>query len=236
MAVTIKKATFGDERSNTDITNVLAEQMRKRGTTEIPVNSSLVPVLGKGPSSQLNDQEVRDAYDRAAEVCGPTDQICKEMKAQEFQAQRLQEKKLENAKVENIIKGRRLTVEYVQNGKVKTAEIPEGQVFKLENSKTAPAFKVDPGKPVASEWSIMGTLSSVAGILVTLFASAGGLIATFFYAYSILSTFRAFNEEGKKMLTYLFTAIAVLVPYSGYIIQFVYFGFDSFSKNLTPSS
>lgn len=232
MAVTIKKATFGDERSSTDITNTLSELMKTKGTTEIPVNSSLVPVFGAGAYSELTKDEIGDAYSKAEEVCGQSDQICKELKAQEFQAQRLQEKKLENAKVENIIKGRRLRVEYIEGNKVKTAEIPEGQTFKLEQSKTTPEFKVDPAKPVEREWSIGSTLAGLWAVVWRVLASAAGLIATFFYALSILTTFRAFNEEGKRVLAYIMTAVSVFIPYSGFVIQFLYFGFDEFRKNL----
>ena len=224
MGVTIQNATFGDERSNTDVTATLAELIKSKGTISVPVNSSLVPVFGAGTSAKLTDQEVRDAQSKAEEVCGGTaDQVCLELKRQEFQAQRLQEKRMEDNRVENIIKGRRLRVTYIdENKKLQIAEIPEGQTFKLGTPKTTPPFKLD---TPSFSFSLGGTALSI--VKWTTVA-----IATFFYAFSILITYRSFIEAGYKVLTYVATAVAVLIPYSGYFIVLAFFGLEEYVKNL----
>lgn len=225
MAVTIQSATFGDERSNTDVTATLAELLKTKGGLDVPVNSSLVPVFGAGSAAKLTDQEVNDASTKAQEACGGTsDQVCIELKQQEFQAQRLQEKRMENNRVENIIKGRRLRVTYIdENKKLQIAEIPEGQTFKLETSKKAPVpIKLDTSQ---YSFSLGGTaLEIVKWVMVAL--------ATFFYAFSILITYRSFIRAGYKILTYVATAVSVLVPYSGYAIVLAFFGLEEYVKNL----
>ena len=224
MAVTIKSATFGDERSNTDVTAILAEQIKSKGGVDVPVNSSLVPVFGAGAAAKLTDQEVRDAQSQAEEACGGTnDQVCIELKQQEFQAQRLQEKRMETNRVENIIKGRRLRVTYIdENKRLQVAEIPEGQTFKLGTPKSAPEFKID-----TSRFSF-----SLGGTVLEVLKWAAVAVATFGYAFSILITYRSFIQAGYVILTYAATAAAVLIPYSGYFIVFAFFGLEEYVKNL----
>ena len=225
MAVTIKSATFGDERSNTDVTATLAELLKTKGGLDVPVNSSLVPVFGAGSAAKLTDQEVGDAGAKAEEACGGTsDQVCIELKKQEFQAQRLQEKRMENNRVENIIKGRRLRVTYIdENKRLQVAEIPEGQTFKLESSKKAPA----PIKLDTSQYSF-----SLGSTMTEILKWTSVALATFLYAFSILVTYRSFIRAGYKILTYVATAVSVLVPYSGYFIVLAFFGLEEYVKNL----
>ena len=231
MAIQIRSATFGDERSNTDVTGTLAELIKSRGSIDVPVNSSLVPVMGKGRSVKLDDSEVKDAQSKAEQACGGTsDQICLEIKGQEFQAQRLQEKRTENMGVESIIKGRRLRVTYVENGQVKVAEIPEGQTFKLGAAKGGgaafPELKIDPG---ALNITLGGTVLEIVKWL-------GVALATFAYAFSILVAWRSLKEAGYVILKYAGTVVAVLIPYSGYFIAFGMSALDEFIKNLPNES
>lgn len=229
MAIVIQSATFGDERSNTDITKALQERIKKEGKVDVPVNSSLVPVFGQGGAVKLDDTEIADAKQQAEEACGgPGDQVCLEIKQQEFQAQRLSEKRMENNKVENIIKGRRLRVKYREGNEVKIAEIPEGQDFTvatLSQSKDAPA--APPFKLETPSLSV-----SPGEIVLKILGWLGIVAATFFYAFSILVTYVSFNKSGYGWLKYVATAAAVLIPYSGYAITFVFFGIDEFVKNI----
>jgi hypothetical protein len=224
MAVTIQSATFGDERSNTDVTATLAELIKSKGGIDVPVNSSLVPVFGSGTSVKLTDQEVRDADTQAEKACGgSSDQVCMELKRQEFQAQRLQEKRMEDNRVENIIKGRRLRVKYIdENKRVQVVDVPEGQTFKLGTPTKAAPFKLDTSQ---FSFSLGGTVLEVLKWLAV-------AVATFFYAFSILVTYRSFIQAGYKILTYVATAAAVLIPYSGYFIVLAFFGLDEYVKNL----
>lgn len=229
MAIVIQSATFGDERSNTDITKALQERIKKEGTVNVPVNSSLVPVFGQDGAVKLSNDEIKDAQQQAEEACGGTgDQICLEIKQQEFQAQRLSEKRMENNKVETIIKGRRLRVKYKQGNEIKLAEIPEGQDFTLntltqsKDAPMAPPFKLEePGMSITPGETILKILGWL-----------GVVAATFFYAFSILITYISFNRSGYGWLKYVATAAAVLIPYSGYAITFVFFGVEEFVKNI----
>lgn len=227
MAIQIRNATFGDERSSTDVTGTLAELIRSKGSLDIPVNSSLVPVFGKGSSVTLTDDEVKDAEANAEQACGGTsDQVCLEIKQQEFQAQRLQEKRTETMGVDSIIKGRRLRVTYIENGKVKVAQIPEGQVFKLGAPRAGSAaysdLKIDPGAINVDASTILWEVLKWLGVALAAFA----------YAFSVFIAWRTLKDAGYVILKYVATAISVMVPYSGFVVAFGMMAVDEFVKNI----
>jgi hypothetical protein len=136
MGVTIESAYLGDERGRVNVTSSLRNKASSDGSISVPVDSGLIPVLQVGGEISLSSDEVREAKEKAVEACGgPNDPTCIEQKKMEIQRQRLEEKELESQSKANIIKGRRLTVTVVENGKRKTLEVPEGQVFEFGGAK-----------------------------------------------------------------------------------------------------
>jgi len=224
-SIKIVGASFGDERSSTDVTSTLAEMIKSKGSIDVPVNSGLVPVFGKGATVELTPAEQKEAKEKAVNVCGNSnDDVCIQLKTQEFEQSRLQEKMRENQSIGNLIKGRRLVVNYVdENGKRRFVEVPEGQTFKLGSSKSATPFDVDVSK-----------LSSISGasIVVSIFKYLGIAVGVFVYAFSILITWRSFALAGYTTLKYVATAGSVLMPYSGFFITLVFFGLEEFVKNI----
>jgi len=225
MPITIQNAAFGDERSSTDVTASLAEMIKSKGSIDVPVNSSLVPVFGKGTKVELSPADQKEAKEKAVNLCGnANDDVCIQLKTQEFEQSRLQEKMREGQTVGNLIKGRRLVVNYTdENGKRQFLEIPEGQNFKLGTSTSAPPISVD-----------MSKLSKFSGadIVASVFKYLGIALGVFVYAFSILITWRSFALAGYTTLKYIATAGSVLIPYSGFFITLIFFGLEEFVKNM----
>ena len=224
--VAILSAEFGDERSMTNVLSSLTDKFKKDGKIDVPVDSSLIPLIVKGGENvTLSDQEVKDAKDKAVSACGgANDSVCIERKTQEFQKVRLDEKRNEiESSSANIIKGRRLRVTYKdENGKTQTVEVPEGQYFKLGKAKeeaTGAPISVD-----STKISIGGTFIEIWKLLLTMFF-------TFAYAFGILITWRTFNEYGYVWQKYAATASWVIIPYSGYIITPAFFGIKTYLEN-----
>jgi hypothetical protein len=224
--VVILSAEFGDERSSTNVLSSLVSKFKSDGKINVPVDSSLIPIVVKSDDTvTLTDQEVKDAKDKAISTCGgANDNICVERKTQEFQKNRMDEKKheIENS-AGNIIKGRRLRVTYKdENDKTQTVEVPEGQYFKL--GKEAIAENVKPFSLEDTQISFGGTFVEVWKVILVIFG-------TFVYVFSILITWRSFLAEGYTWQTYVATATSVLIPYSGYVIIFLFFGIKTYLQN-----
>lgn len=204
--VVVKSATYGDEYSSTDVLSPLQTKLSKGG--DVVVNSSLVPIVSKvlGPTT-LTDAEKEDAKAQAVQACGgSSDQTCIEHKTQEFARKRLQEKEKEAETPASIVKGNRLTLKYVgSDGRERTAVIPEGQRVDL-NPPAAKPFDTD--KPGFSWSSVFGT--AVTSVLA--------MTGTFLYVGSVFLTWKYFPRYGMRTLTWIMTAIAVLVPYSGFVL------------------
>ena len=209
--VVIKSATFGDEFSSTNVLKSLQDKLGESGAIDVEVDSSLIPFLDKSTTVKLDDQEKEDIKNQAAQICGPNDQTCLEIKSQELAQQRLKAKESETVNAANIIKGRRLTVKYTdETGQERTVVVPEGQKFALGE-----AAKADPGfdyEAAASPWKQL--FSSVWAII-------GTTLTTFLYVSSIIITWMTFSEFGNKILTIAMTAVSVFIPLSGFGLSFL---------------
>ena len=223
---TILSAEFGDERSTTNVLSTLQSAYKSAGKLDVPVNSSLLPMIVKSEDAVvLSDQEVRDAKDKAISACGgAADNTCVEKKSQEFQYSRMKEKQLEQDSGANIIKGRRLRVRYRdENGKIMNAEIPEGQHFKLGEKPENKGFTISK----SSFPNISLTSAGWEAIKITTI-----VISTFLYAFSVLITYRSFNEEGYRWQTWVATVLSVIFPYSGFLIILGFFGIRAWIQNM----
>jgi hypothetical protein len=198
MALTIKQATWGDETSTTDITSTL-QSKASSGYIDVIADNSLVPAIPLNLTvAELTDEEKAQVKKDAIAQCGnENDQKCIAERTNTFQAAALQKKVAEQNSSKNIITGRRLTVTYVDaSGVEKTMQIPDGQ--KLTAGKQ-PVIKTD---------KLLDTAKTV-GI---------SILMTFLWVFSIVVTYRTFIAAGWVNTSYVLTAIAALVPYSGLLI------------------
>lgn len=216
MGVTIESAYLGDERSRVNVLSSLQKKANSDGTISVPVDSGLIPMLQVGGEIRLTKDEEREAKEKAVEACGgPNDPTCIEQKKMELQRQRLEEKELESQSKANIVKGRKLTVTVVENGKKRTFEVPEGQTFEYGGDVKKPgSFTLD--KSLIPSITLTGTVLTVLKYL--------GIIAgTFAYVLSILVTFKVFQDAGYVIPKYIATVASVMIPYSGIFITLVFF-------------
>jgi hypothetical protein len=225
MGVTIESAYLGDERSRVNVLSSLKKKLQSDGSLVTPVDSSLLPLIQVDGKISLNDDEVQEAKEKATNICGnANDSTCIEMKSQELQRSRLQEKENEAQSTANIIKGRRLTVTVVDNGRRRTVEIPEGQEFRLGAKKPSEA-------PFTVDTSFLSNFKPTA-VLTEIIKGLGIVVATFVYGFSIISTYKTFIQAGYTYLGYAATAAAVMIPYSGFAIMLAFFAVRAWLENI----
>jgi hypothetical protein len=151
-----------------------------------------------------------------------------EAKKLQLSQERLKEKEMEDLG-KGVIKGERLTVNIVEDGKRKTLITPAGQKFRLENILGDKASDKDGilALPTPSQFQ------SRAIALLTI------VLSTFMYVFAIVAVYAIFMhkalEPGKKYLqvvAYAGAAASVLFPGTGFLIILGYFGFIAFMENI----
>jgi hypothetical protein len=210
----IESATYGDEKTQRDTTKVLRDKIA--GTTiDIDVNESMIPpfeVVDKVELSSLEEKKIRE---EAARSCGGVDQECIERTEATLRQEKLNEKQNLASSDAAAIKGRRLTVVYIdETGKRVRKVIPDGQKFKLENVTSSDPKK--PFQPPSSE-QIQNQMKVLAGVV----------FSTLMYVLSIAITYTLFVPNTVLFVSVPVVAISVFVPYSGYFLSFFYFAFKS---------
>ena len=220
----LESAYYGDEKSFANITKGLAKKI-VGGVLDVTANSDLKPVFEAPPETSLSSKDEREIRQQAVTACGgEADQSCLERTRLKLAQERLREKENENL-VTGVIKGDRLTVNVVDNGKRKTLIAPAGQKFKLENIiGDKPSDKnAILALPSADEFQTRAIT------LLTIVAS------TFFWVFSIVATYTVFMRQyeatGKdsfRIIAYASAAASVIFPGLGYIIILGYFGFNAF--------
>jgi hypothetical protein len=145
-------------------------------------------------------------------MCGPSDQTCQTIKTDELVAAKLKQKEAtKTTSTAEVIKGRRLTVEYQDaNGARRTAVVPEGQQFQVDKL----------GKPPEPEIPLETRLAPYKEILSSWWKILGVFVATLLYASSIVITWMTFVRYGSKLLAAGMVAVAVFIPYSGFGLSF----------------
>ena len=209
-------AKFGDEYDYTDITESLGKKF-KEGAVDVYVDSKLIPFVDKATNVKkvkLEDDEKQEINDTVAEMCGPNDQTCMEVKREELTKAKLAEKEAaKTSSTAQVIKGRRLTVKYRDDsGQEKTMVVPEGQQFQLGNlGKGKPDGPKEPQELIPPAWKQI--FESWWGIL-------GSAVLAFLYVSSIIITWMTFVKYGSKMVAGGMVAISVFIPYSGFALSF----------------
>lgn len=209
--------------SSLNVTKTLNEKIA--GTKiDVVANSSLLPMFTTGEKVELTDDDQKDISDEAEKQCGNANDVgCMNATKARLSQSKLADKEREQQSSAYLVKGRRLTVEYVdKNGKTQTAIVPEGQSFKLDGIRQTTGAPVPPGaKPELVMPSFK--LPSIGGTAWEVIKIATTIIATFLYAFSIIATYRTFMQAGYTTYGYVATGVAVFIPYSGYAIMLVFF-------------
>lgn len=217
----IQSAYLGDERSSQNITKSLNDSIADN-KIDVTVNSGLIPMFESSDTITLTEEDEALLTQEAEKQCGSAndDQCIAATKAR-LQRSKLEEKELEKQSSAYLIKGRRLTVTFVDEaGKQRTAIVPEGQQFTMENLKPLKE-PVAPGKsPKFEPESFLPTFSGTALEFIKILAI---IVSVFLYAFSVVATYKTFMQAGYKWIGYGATAASVMFPYSGYAIMLVFF-------------
>ena len=206
MTIVINSATWGDERSATDITRSIQDKA-SGGYLETLADNSLVPfveIFGANTSVTLTDSDKAQIARQAATACGnSSDTKCIAFQTNQLETVTLQKKIEEQQSSANIVTGRRLTVTFTdrETGVQRTVAIPDGQTAKIG---TPPVLSL-PTMPTAS-----GTLLSG----LSMFGYAVGIAL---YVFSIAIAWRVMMLGGHERTAYALTLLAILVPYSGLV-------------------
>jgi len=206
MTIVINSATWGDERSATDITKSI-QAKASGGYLETLADNSLVPfvdIFGENTSVTLTDSDKAQIARQAATACGnSSDKQCIAFQTNQLETVTLQKKIEEQQSSANIVTGRRLTVTFTdrETGVQRTVAIPDGQTAKIG---TPPVLSL-PTMPTAS-----GTLLSG----LSMFGYAVGIAL---YVFSIAIAWRVMMLGGHERTAYALTLLAILVPYSGLV-------------------
>ena len=226
--VYLESAYYGDEKSFANITKSLAKKVAA-GVLDVTSNSQLKPTFESAPETTLDGKDEKKIREEAVRGCGgESDQKCLEAKKLQLSQERLKEKEMEDLG-KGVIKGERLTVNIVENGKRKTLITPSGQKLRLENILGDKASDKDAilALPTATQFQ-----SRVIALLTI-------VLSTFIYVFGIVAVYAIFMNEalkdGKKYLqigAYVGAAASVLFPGTGFLIILIYFGFGGFMENI----
>lgn len=223
MGVTINSAYLGDERSRVNVTSALQEKVSSDGSISVPVNSGLLPYITFNKKIELTKDEEQEAYKKAVNACGnEANKNCMQAKTEEFKRERLEEKEQEQQANAGLIKGRRLTVTLTENGEKKVIEVPEGSTFEYGKA-TPPSF--EPRKSWFPSFSI-------SDVTIGLVKYSSIIVGSVLYVVSVFITFVSFKSEGFGYWTYIITALAAVIPYSGFLIVFVFFAMRTWIQNM----
>lgn len=225
--VILESAYYGDEKAFTNITNSLANRI-VGGVLDVTADAQLKPAFEAAPETRLDSRDEKRIREQAVSACGgEADQACLERMRLQLSEERLLEKQNENLS-KSVIKGDRLTVNLIDNGKRRKIVTPAGQQLRLENllgsTKTSDIFTGD-------------KIQQYAISLITVVAT------TFFWVFSVVAVYTVFMRQYEKpgapdywrILAYVGAAFSLLFPGLGYVIILVFFALPSFTKEYTTT-
>lgn len=211
----IESAFYGDERSQRNATKVLGDKIT--GTTiDVDVNEKLIPPFEVASKVEILPEEEKVIREQAAAQCGGVDQDCIRQTESKLRQTALDAKQTQANSTATAIKGRRLTVNIIdENGDRRRVVIPDGQKFKMEDITVSDprkgAFQFPTMEYIQGQFKVFGTI----------------ILSTIVYVFSIAATYVIFSQKFDNLVAIPVTAISVFIPYSGYVMIFLYFMFKS---------
>jgi hypothetical protein len=222
--VYLESAYYGDEKSFANITGSLAKKI-VGGVLDVTASSELKPTFEAAPETRLDSRDERTIREEAVKACGgEADQGCLERTRLKLSGERLKEKENENL-VKGVIKGDRLTVNVVDNGKRRTLIAPAGQKLRLENILGDKASDKDAILALPSTNEIQDRAISLLTVVASTFFWVFGIVA----AYTVfMRQYEATGKDSFRLIAYAAAAASVIFPGLGYLIILGYFGFNAF--------
>jgi hypothetical protein len=237
--VYIDSAYFGDEKSFRNITKSILGKL-SGDTIDVVANETLIPAFEVSEKTELDDLEQRRIREEAVKACGgEANQECLERTRLKLNQEALLEKEKEVER-KNVIKGRRLTVNIIDNeGKRKQVIVPDGQQFTLSGVTSINPGEKGLGVPSRSE--VEKKMWDVIGMVAYAFVYVFGVVMTYTVFMRRAEEMFAIKQIGKGYMfqsiaygTFFFTLLLALLgspSYGwmvGYIVVLLYFGFNAF--------
>ena len=209
----IESAFYGDEKTTRDVTKVLKDKIF--GTSiDVDVNEKIIPPFEVVDKVEITNLEEKKIKEDAVRACGGVDQACIEKTEASLRQQTLAAKQNATEANETLIKGKRLTVNIVdEKGKRIRKVVPDGNKFKYDNLSSG-----DPSKGAQ-----LPSVSQLQSRLLTLAMMA---LAALIYVFSVAATYTLSMQYGAFVAVPV-TAISIFIPYSGYVMIFFYFMFKT---------
>lgn len=194
-----------------NVTKILGDKLV--GTTlDIPVDEKLIPPFVVADKTELAPEDIERIRDQASKSCGGVDQECINATEARLRQEKLAEKERSANTSAGVIKGRRLTVTVVdENGRRRKLVVPDGQKIKLDNVSIT-----DPRKGKAQ-------LPSFKYFQKQMYIFASVVLATLVYVFSIVATYTIFAPRMGLPVAIPLTVVSFMVPYSGYVMIFLYY-------------
>jgi hypothetical protein len=219
--IVLESAYYGDEKAFANITESLSKKIIG-GVLDVTADAQLRPAFEAAPETKLNSRDEKRIREEAVAACGgEADQACLDRTRIKLSEERLREKENENLS-KSVIKGDRLTLNLIDNGKRRKVVAPAGQKVKLENLIGSKSEKL----------SDIFTGDSIQKYTLTW---VGVVISTFFWVFSVVAVYtifmRQYESTGKdyfRLVAYGASAFALLIPGSGYVIIFLAFAVPAF--------
>jgi hypothetical protein len=167
---TIKQATYGDEKTATDVTDVLVNMFRSNGNSlNVVAGPTLLSKKDSGTKVELNADEKETIRKQALESCGNAlDSACMKTTTDSLTASKLEEKALKEA--QKPIVGERLTVTVIDaKGKERKLVVPKDQEFKFGKAADPKKAKLDKSWEKFREIFTIGWAGSLVGTVLFYF-------------------------------------------------------------------
>lgn len=237
--VYIDSAYFGDEKSFRNITKSFLGKV-SGDTIDVLADEKLIPPFEVSDKTELDNLDQRRIREDAVRACGgEADQECLERTRLKLSQERLREKEREIER-KNIVKGRRLTVNIVDDqGRRRQIVVPDGQQFTLSGITSINPGAKGLGLPERSE--IQKKFWSLLTIVVLVFFYVFGIAISYtVFMRQAETSFREGNmQSGYGFQTLAYGTFAFTVLFSvlgdpsygwmiGYIVVLLYFGFNAF--------
>lgn len=222
--VILESAYYGDEKAFANITQSIVKKI-VGGVLDVTADAQLKPAFEAAPETKLTSQDERRIREEAVMACGgEADQGCLDRNRIKLAEERLREKENENLS-KSVIKGDRLTINLIDNGKRRKIVTPAGQKLRLENLL---------GSSVAPNISDVLTGDKIQEYAIYIITV---VVSTFFWVFSVVAVYAIFMRQHERpgapdywrVLAYVGAGLALLFPGFGYVIIFLAFAIPAFT-------
>jgi hypothetical protein len=223
--IVLESAYYGDERAFANITKSLANKI-VGGVLDVTADAQLKPAFEAAPETKLDSRDQKRIREESVAACGgEADQACLDRMKLKLSEERLREKENENLS-KSVIKGDRLTINVIDNGRRRKIVTPAGQKLRLENLLGTS----DPADGL-SDVLTGSKIQEYAISIITI------VVSTFVWVFSVVAVYAVFMRkyvpgnpatDYYRIIAYVGAGLALLFPGFGYVIILFAFAIPAF--------